>query len=223
MVQAKQGKVEAHVPMMGKNGKFEFKRGPNNPVDTDLLVLDEVSMIDVSLFAKLLSALRSKTRLILVGDTHQLPAVGPGNVLRDCIASKLIPTTELTIIKRQDAGLIIRNCHAIKNGEDIVVDNEGSADFFFMQERAEADIVNTIKDLVKTRLPVKFNVDPVRDIQVLSPLREKTPLSCKNMNPVLQALMNPNPALKESRFRVGDKVIQLKNDYIRDIINGDIG
>ncbi len=210
-------------PRMGKDGKFEFARGPNFPVDTDLLVLDEVSMIDVSLFAKLLSALRSKTRLILVGDTHQLPAVGAGNVLRDCIASKLIPTTELTIIKRQDAGLIIRNCHAIKNGQDIKVDNEGSKDFFFMQERAEEDMVNTIKALVKTRLPVKFQVDPLRDIQVLSPLREKTPLSCKSLNPVLQELLNPNPALKESRFRVGDKVIQLKNDYDRDIINGDIG
>jgi len=210
-------------PQMGKDGKFEFARGPKFPVDADLIVLDEVSMVDVPLMAKFLSALKPTTRLVLVGDTHQLPAVGAGNVLRDCIASKLIPTTELTIIKRQDAGLIIRNCHKIKNGEDIEVDNEKSTDFFFLRERTEADMVDTIKGLVKTRLPTKYQVDPLRDIQVLSPLREKTPLSCKNMNVVLQALMNPNPAMKESRFRVGDKVIQLKNDYDRDIINGDIG
>jgi exodeoxyribonuclease V alpha subunit len=203
--------------------KFIFSRGAGNPVPADLVVLDEVSMVDVTLMARLLEALSPSTRLILVGDTYQLPPVGAGNVLKDAIASGVIPTTELTIIKRQDEGLIIRNCHRIKNGEDIEVGNSSAKDFFFLQRESEDEIRETLLDLVSRRLPDSYKADPLRDIQVLSPLREKTGLSCKALNAEFQKRLNPHPPVEGCRFRAGDKVIQNRNNYEKDVINGDIG
>jgi len=203
--------------------KFIFGRGAGNPVPADLVVLDEVSMVDVPLMARLLEALAPGTRLILVGDTYQLPPVGAGNVLKDAISSGVIPTTELTIIKRQDEGLIIRNCHRIKNGEDIEVGNSSAKDFFFLQRESEDEIRETILDLVSRRLPDSYKADPLRDVQVLSPLREKTGLSCKALNAEFQKRLNPNPPVEGCRFRSGDKVIQNRNNYEKDVINGDIG
>jgi len=203
--------------------KFIFSRGAGNPVPADLVVLDEVSMVDVPLMARLLDALAPGTRLILVGDTYQLPPVGAGNVLKDAIASEIIPTTELTIIKRQDEGLIIRNCHRIKNGQDIEVDNAAGSDFFFLQRESEEEIRETLLDLVSRRLPESYKADALRDIQVITPLREKTGLSCKALNAEFQKRLNPNPEVEKCRFRVRDKVIQNRNEYEKDIINGDIG
>lgn len=186
-------------------------------------MLDEVSMVDTPLFARFFEAVAPGTRLVLVGDTYQLPSVGPGNILKDLIASGAVPSTELTIIKRQDEGLIIRNCHRIKNGEDIALGNSTARDFFFLRRDDPEEIRETILDLVSRRFPESYRADPLREVQVITPLREKTALSCKALNAEFQRRINPKPKLEGCRFKAGDKVIQTKNQYDLDIINGDIG
>ncbi|MDQ7829067.1 MAG: AAA family ATPase [Armatimonadota bacterium] len=203
--------------------RFVFTRDAENPVEADLIVLDEVSMVDTPLMARFLEAVAPGTRLILVGDTYQLPSVGPGNILKDLIASGAIPSTELTIIKRQDEGLIIRNCHRIKNGEDIELGNSTVRDFFFLKREDEESMQETILELVSRRFPESYHADPLKEVQVITPLREKTALSCKALNEVFQRRLNPKPKMDGVRFKVGDKVIQTKNQYDLDIINGDIG
>ncbi len=203
--------------------KFVFTRNADNPIQADLILLDEVSMVDTTLMARLLEAVAPGTILVMLGDTHQLPSVGPGNILKDMIQSGLIPCTELTIIKRQDEGLIIKNCHHIKNGQDIELDNSAAKDFFFMQREDEIDIQETVLELISNRLPKSYKADPLRDIQIITPLREKTELSCKALNELCQAKLNPNPKPDNCSFKVGDKVIQTKNDYEKEIVNGDIG
>jgi exodeoxyribonuclease V alpha subunit len=203
--------------------RFVFTRDTENPVEADLIVLDEVSMVDTPLMARFLEAVAPGTRLILVGDTYQLPSVGPGNILKDLIASGAIPSTELTIIKRQDEGLIIRNCHRIKNGEDIELGNSTARDFFFLKREDEESLQETILELVSRRFPESYKADPLKEVQVITPLREKTALSCKALNEVFQRRLNPTPKIDGVRFKVGDKVIQTKNQYDLDIINGDIG
>jgi len=207
-----------------KNGdSFSFTRNEGNPISADIIILDEVSMIDITLMTSFLKAVSPATRLIMVGDTYQLPSVGPGNVLKDMISSGRIPYTELTIIKRQDEGLIIRNCHRIKNGEDIIVDNEGAKDFFFMQRDSEEAVQDSILELITTRLKETYKVDSVKDIQIITPLRERTILSCRGLNKKCQESLNGNPRIENCIFKNGDKVIQTKNDYEKNIINGDIG
>jgi len=206
-----------------KEKGWKFTRDDSNPVDGDLIIVDEMSMVDVRLFASLLKALKPGTRLVLVGDTYQLPSVGPGNVLKDLIASKRLPCQELTIIKRQNPGLIIENCHAIKDGHDITISNGKSSDFFFLERETPEEIRNTIVDLVEKRLPSSYKAHPLRDIQVISPHKTRTILSCAELNPILQKTLNPNPPVKGWRWRVGDKVINRKNEYKLEIINGDIG
>ena len=149
--------------------------------------------------------------------------MGPGNVLKDLIASTAIPSTELTLIKRQDEGLIIRNCHRIKNGENIELGNSTARDFFFLTRDDEEAMQETILELVSHRLPESYQADPLRDVQVITPLREKTALSCKALNEVFQRRINPAPKQDGVRFKVGDKVIQTKNQYDLDIMNGDMG
>jgi exodeoxyribonuclease V alpha subunit len=204
-------------------GSFVFTRDAENPIAADVIVLDEVSMVDTPLMARFLEAVAPGTRLILVGDTYQLPSVGPGNILKDLIASDTIPSTELTIIKRQDEGLIIRNCHRIKNGEDIELGNSTARDFFFLKREDEEAMQETILELVSRRFPESYGADPLKEVQVITPLREKTALSCKALNEVFQHRLNPKPKMDGVRFKVGDKVIQTKNQYDLDIINGDIG
>jgi exodeoxyribonuclease V alpha subunit len=204
-------------------GSFVFTRDAENPVEADLIVLDEVSMVDTPLMARFLEAVAPGTRLILVGDTYQLPSVGPGNILKDLIASGAIPSTELSIIKRQDEGLIIRNCHRIKNGEDIELGNSTARDFFVLKRDGDEEIRETILDLVSRRFPESYHADPLKEVQVITPLREKTALSCKALNEIFQRRLNPKPKIDGVRFKVGDKVIQTKNQYDLDIINGDIG
>ena len=204
-------------------GRFVFTRDAEHPIEADLIVLDEVSMVDTPLMARFLEAVAPGTRLILVGDTYQLPSVGPGNILKDLIASGAVPSTELTIIKRQDEGLIIRNCHRIKNGEDIELGNSTARDFFVLKRDGDEAIRETILELVSRRFPESYQADPLREVQVITPLREKTALSCKALNEAFQRRLNPTPTLDGVRFKVGDKVIQTKNQYDLDIINGDIG
>lgn len=201
---------------------FVFTRDARRPIEADLIILDELSMVDVSLMARFLEAVNHDTRLVLVGDPYQLPSVGPGNVLRDLLESKIIPAAELTIIKRQDEGLIIKNCHRIKGGEDILVDNT-SPDFRFIALQDEEEIQSKIMDLAATVIPGSRKLDLLRDIQVISPLREKTLLSCKHLNEKLQRALNPAAPMESCRFKLGDKVIQMKNDYERGIVNGDVG
>ena len=203
--------------------RFVFTRDADNPISADIIIIDETSMVDVNLMASLLDAVSPHSRLILVGDSYQLPSVGPGNVLKDLIASGVIPCAELTIIKRQDPGLITTNCHRIKNGQGIKINNSEGSDFFFLKRESETEIRETILDLVTRRIPESYGVDPLRDVQILSPLREKSSLSCRALNEICQQALNPNPPVKGSIFRKGDKVINKKNNYDFDILNGDVG
>lgn len=210
---------------------FVFTRNAENPIDADIIILDEMSMVDVPLMASFLDAVSKSAKLILVGDHHQLPPVGPGSVLLDAIRSTVIPTTELTQIKRQEeeTGDIIKNCHRIKNGQDIIANVEDTAtisgsDFYVVNLQAEEAIRDHIIHLVSKQLPRQFpDLDPLVDIQVITPHRQKHSLSCDGLNPVLQAAINRGEQCGSSIFRVGDKVIQTKNDYKLEIINGDIG
>lgn len=206
-----------------------FNRNASRPLRSDLLVVDEASMIDVELMASLLEALQPPTHLLLVGDVDQLPSVGPGSVLNDLIESKRFQTIRLTEIFRQREGSLISvNAQRINQGEMPEIDGlgiESGQDFFFI-ERPEPDRAReTILELVVERIPRQFGLDPGRDIQVLTPMI-KRPLGVEQLNGLLQERLNP----ADQRFRagafqiaVGDKVMQVKNDYTKDVFNGDIG
>ncbi len=206
-----------------------FARGPDRPLDCDLLVADEASMIDVPLFSKLLRALPEKAHLLLVGDVDQLPSVGPGAALGDIIRSGAVPVVRLTEIFRQAAGSrIITSAHKINAGSlpDLVGD-PGSDFFFIEREEAEA-IQTTILDLVKSRIPKKLGCDAIRDIQVLCPMNRGS-LGARQMNALLQEELNPGRDGESAadsfgtRFRLRDKVIQTRNNYDKSVFNGDIG
>lgn len=208
-------------------------------IETDALIIDEASMLDVPLTSIVIRALSSLTALIFVGDVDQLPSVGPGQVLNDLIRSQRIPVTRLTEVFRQAAGsLIIRNAHFINQGE-LPVKGEASDDFFVMAmpeknaagERIEVgtlaqSVVATVADLVATRLPARYGFDPFADIMVLSPMNG-TISGVANLNSVIQKRLNPSPAKFVERagirFGVGDRVIQTRNNYDLDIFNGDTG
>lgn len=202
-------------------GEYSFRRCESNQLDHDVVIMDEASMVDTSIFHSLVMAIRPGSRLILVGDTNQLPSVGPGKILQDLIDSG-VPCASLERIKRQDPGLIIKNCHQVKNGSMIEIDNR-SEDFFFIERQEVGQISSEIVDLVAGgRLARKFRIDPLVDLQVLSPLKEKTDLSCKALNSILQERMNEDNR-SEKRIWTGDKVIQVKNDYEIGLMNGDVG
>jgi exodeoxyribonuclease V alpha subunit len=205
--------------------KFYFSKNVINPIDADIIILDESSMIDQSLFFHFLDAVKSGTRLIFVGDHYQLPAVGAGNILRDMIESGVIALAQLTEIKRQKnskESLIVKNCHLIKDGKNIIFDNK-SKDFFFIPEDSPEKIQEIVYGLFR-RIKEKYSADPLRDIQILSPLKTKTVLSCDAFNILLQEKLNICYRLENKAFfKTGDKVIQTKNDYEKNIINGDIG
>lgn len=208
-------------------GNWSFARGFGNPIEADAIVLDEVSMVDTRLMARFIEAVDLGTRLILVGDIHQLPSVGPGNVLGELIESGMVPFAELTKIKRQDPGLIVINCHRIKDGmapelPEGAKDEAGNdRDFIFVQRDNPVSIQQAISDLVCDRIPGSLGFNALSEIQVLSPVKTSTDLSCTALNDVLRDRLNPGET--RGRFRVGDKVIQMKNDYDNDIVNGDIG
>lgn len=202
--------------------KRAFTHDENNPIDADVLIVDESSMIDIVLMDQLLRALPDKITLILVGDTDQLPSVGPGNVLRDIISSGAIPCTRLDTIFRQDTrGMIVRNAHHINNGEEM---EGGGSDFFFIETQEPDRIVSRVCDLVTSRIPSKFHIPP-QDIQVLTPMR-RNQLGADNLNVVLQNAINPvGPSLRRGLtiFRRGDRVMQMRNNYDKEVFNGDVG
>jgi exodeoxyribonuclease V alpha subunit len=203
-----------------------FARQHGRPIDADAIVVDEASMLDLALADALLQATADGTRLILVGDVDQLPSVGPGAVLRDVIASKRVPTVFLTQIFRQAAGsLIVENAHRIHDGV-IPESAKGKSGEFYVIERAEAEAAaELIRELVTKRIPQGFGLDPVRDIQVLTPMHHG-PAGAIALNERLQQSLNPSGPSVQRRQRVlrlGDKVMQLRNDYDREIYNGDVG
>lgn len=202
--------------------KRAFAHDETNPIDADVLIVDESSMIDIVLMDQLLRALPDRITLILVGDTDQLPSVGPGNVLRDIIASGAIPCNRLDTIFRQDTrGMIVRNAHHINAGEEM---EAGGSDFFFIETQDPGMVVSRVCDLVTTRIPGKFHIPPA-DIQVLTPMR-KNQLGADNLNVVLQQAVNPSgPGLKRGLtvFRRGDRVMQMRNNYDKEVFNGDVG
>ena len=203
-----------------------FKKGFDNPIEADALIVDEASMIDVTLMNALLRALPDRTRLLLVGDVDQLPSVGPGNVLLDIIDSGVIPVVRLTEIFRQAMeSQIVLNAHRINQGKVPEIENRKSSDFFFLEERDPERSVGLILDLCSRRLPEHGNWDPVRDIQVLTPMyRGET--GATNLNRRLQQTLNPGgSSLRHSNneFKVGDKVLQVRNNYDKGVFNGDMG
>jgi len=203
-----------------------FKRNRQNPLECDLIIIDEASMIDTVLMYNLLKAIPSQARVILIGDINQLPSVGPGNVLKDLIASETIPTNNLTEIFRQAAGSrIITNAHRINQGLFPDIHNHTDSDFFFIEAVETEDVLKQIVQLASTRLPRKYNLNALTDIQVLAPMR-KGIIGTDNLNQVLQEELNPN---KQSLYRLGrkystgDKVMQIRNNYQKEVFNGDIG
>lgn len=201
----------------GAEGKAGFERNENNPLETDLIIVDEMSMVDITLMHSLLKAIAVGTRLILVGDVNQLPSVGPGSVLRDIIESHNCNVVMLTKIFRQaSTSDIIVNAHKINHGEEVILDNK-SMDFFFLK-RYDADvIINVVLQLIKQKLPKFVDAEPY-DIQVLTPMR-KGLLGVERLNGILQQYLNPpmkNKLEKEHGdilFREGDKVMQIRNNY----------
>ena len=207
-------------------GERQFKKGYDDRLEVDALIVDEASMIDVVLLNALLRALPDHARLVLVGDIDQLPSVGPGNVLRDIIDSAEVPVVRLTQIFRQaQKSHIIRNAHRINSGEMPIVENDAAADFYFIQEGDPERVVELVEELCATRLPSYQGWDRRNDIQVLSPMyRGET--GALNLNQRLQQRLNPHGQAHSHRgaeFRVGDKVMQVKNNYDKGVFNGDIG
>jgi exodeoxyribonuclease V alpha subunit len=203
-----------------------FKRDRHRPIEAGAVVVDETSMLDLPTADALTQAIAPGTRLLLVGDEDQLPSVGPGAVLRDVIASGAIPCVRLRQIFRQAArSLIVTNAHRINEGELPVTGGAGDADFFIVERRDPERARATVLELVATRIPDRFGLDPVRDIQVLTPMN-RGPAGAIALNEALQAALNPaGPALVRGArtYRVGDKVMQLRNDYDKNVYNGDVG
>ena len=207
-----------------------FKRNEGNPLDCDLLVVDETSMVDVSPMSHVLRALPANASLLLVGDVDQLPSVGPGMVLRHLIESKVVPVVRLTEVFRQAAhSRIITTAHRINEGfmPDLPT-RQTESDFYFIDRAEPEQISATLLEMVKTRIPAKFKFDPIRDIQVLCPMNRGS-LGVRELNVNLQTEWNP-PRTEEPMvekfgwlFRVRDKVIQTENNYDKDVFNGDIG
>ena len=203
-----------------------FTYTADNPLPADVLVVDESSMIDIELAASLFSALRPTTTVVLVGDIDQLPSVGPGNVLRDLIAD-VVPSTRLDVVFRQKTGgWIVRNAHRVNEGQGFEAPPAGEpSDFFFVPCEDPERTLRLTLELVERRIPARYNLSPLQDIQVLTPMR-KNLLGADNLNAVLQQGLNPHgPALHRAgrAFRVGDRVMQMRNDYDKDVFNGDVG
>lgn len=226
--------------------QMAFARNAERPLEADLLVVDEASMVDTVLFRQLLEAVPPPCQLVLVGDVDQLPSVGPGTVLGDVIRSAAVEVVTLDEIFRQaGASRIVVNAHRINRGEMPLLAEEGAGeragetrqrgaphlregladDFFFVERDEPEDVLTVVKELVAHRIPRRFGLDPVGDVQVLTPMHRGT-LGAANLNAELQALLNPHgrELARGSRlFRTGDKVIQQRNDYDLEVFNGDIG
>ena len=205
-----------------------FKRDAANPLDLDLLVVDETSMVDVVLMYQLLRAVPRRACLVLVGDVDQLPSVGPGAVLADVIASGAVPVVRLTEIFRQAGrSWIVRAAHAVRRGEVPESAAPGQGDFYFVEANEPSAAVERIVTMVRERIPKRFGLDPFRDVQVLTPMN-RSELGAHALNARLQAVLNPPAGGAEVerfgwKFRAGDKVLQTRNNYQKEVFNGDIG
>jgi exodeoxyribonuclease V alpha subunit len=206
-----------------------FRRSGDHHLDADLVVVDEVSMVDVVLMNQLLRAVPPSACVVLVGDVDQLPSVGAGSVLADVIASGAVRVARLTEVHRQAReSYIIQAAHAVNRGEEPESAPAGRGDFYHVEADDPPTILDRILFMVKERIPAKFDLDPARDVQVLSPMN-KSELGVNNLNAKLQEALNPpGPGKKETprfgvTFRVGDKVIQTRNNYQREVFNGDVG
>lgn len=221
-----------------EHDKPVFKRNIRNPLECDALIVDELSMVDINVFASLVAAIPFGCRLVMVGDSDQLPPVGAGNVLSDLIESKLLPVVQLKEVFRQALNsLIVTNAHRIVNGEQIIMDRK-DGDFFFMERHNSQSAANTVAELYSERLPQAYGYSPFSDIQVLCPSR-KGEIGTNNLNRMLQSLVNPPKKDKAEintgfrLYREGDKVMQIKNNYNIEwekgkekgegVFNGDIG
>ncbi|MBR3968908.1 MAG: ATP-dependent RecD-like DNA helicase [Clostridia bacterium] len=221
------------------DNKQSFARNEKNPIDCDAIIIDEASMLDSLLFESLLHAIKLSTRIILVGDTDQLPSVSAGNVLNDILSSNLYSSVALKKVFRQaKTSTIVTNAHAIINGEESNLSNK-SDDFFMMHRDFASDVASTVLELCDTRLPNVYNLNPLTDIQVLCPSR-KGQTGTVNLNNLLQSTLNPRNnnqpqlAYKGVYYRTGDKVMQIKNNYDLQwerengeigygVFNGDVG
>jgi exodeoxyribonuclease V alpha subunit len=205
-----------------------FRRDERRPLECDLVVVDETSMVDVPLMHALLRAVPPAAALILVGDVDQLPSVGPGQVLADIIGSGVVPTVRLTEIFRQASeSRIILNAHRINRGEmPELARGDAAGDFVFVEAAEPDEAARRLLEIVRLRIPQRFGLDPVRDIQVLCPMNRGA-VGARSLNVELQKLLNPgaDPVIERfgSLFGVGDKVMQIENDYDKDVYNGDIG
>lgn len=213
--------------LMGYTPGEGFVYDQDNPLDVDMLIVDETSMLDLLLFNDMLKALKPESHLMLVGDVDQLPSVGAGNVLRDVIASGVAHVTRLDTIFRQDeASHIVVNAHRINNGDAPFMDNN-SKDFYFFGEEDPVSAAELVVDIVHNRLPNKFNVDPVDEVQVIAPMY-RGPIGVHSLNEALQKALNGDKRVAQKQlggrtFRAGDKVMQTRNNYEKEVFNGDIG
>jgi len=205
-----------------------FSRNEENPLDCDLLVVDETSMVDVPLMNALTKAIPARAGLLLVGDVDQLPSVGPGQVLADIIASNRIPVARLTEVFRQAAeSRIVVNAHRINHGQMPEPAKAGEvSDFYFIGITEPEQGVGKIIEMVRERMPKRFGLDPIKDIQVLCPMNRGA-LGARNLNIELQRVLNPNPSSTIERFgwrfSPGDRMMETQNDYDREVFNGDLG
>ncbi|MDB2384656.1 ATP-dependent RecD-like DNA helicase [Endozoicomonas sp.] len=208
--------------------KFDFKKNAENPMETDLLVVDESSMVDIVLMNQLLRAVPDNAAVLLVGDVDQLPSVGPGAVLGDLMESGKVPVARLTEIFRQAAtSQIITGAHAINRGQAPRQSRKGEdTDFYYMTGQEPEELFAKLMSVVTKRLPEKFGFDPVKDIQVLAPMN-RGGLGARSLNVALQEALNADAHPKVTRFgwtfAPGDKVIQTVNNYDKEVFNGDIG
>jgi exodeoxyribonuclease V alpha subunit len=214
--------------LLGYSPAEGFKHNAKNPLPVDMLVVDEASMLDMVLANTLLKALQPGTHLLLVGDVDQLPSVGAGDVLRDVIDSGLAPVTRLSLIFRQAAGShIITNAHRINQGEMPIFERD-SQDFFLFPAQSVEEAADWVEQVVCTRIPGKFNLNPREQVQVLAPMY-RGPVGVMALNTRLQAALNPPAAGKPEKLlfgsilRLGDKVMQTQNNYDKEVYNGDIG
>jgi exodeoxyribonuclease V alpha subunit len=205
-----------------------FRRAAENPLECDLLVVDETSMVDVMLMQALMKAVPNNAALLIVGDIDQLPSVGPGQVLADVILSSAIAVVRLTEVFRQAAqSRIITSAHKINQGSIPDLSKpEVDSDFYFVQADDPETAVQRIVELVKTRIPQRFGLDPIRDVQVLCPMN-RGGVGARSLNVELQKVLNPAGERRVERFgwtfAPGDKVMQIENDYDKEVYNGDIG
>ncbi len=214
--------------MLGFMPQGGFDYDEDDPLDGDMFIIDESSMLDLVLFYNLLKAIKPESHLMLVGDVDQLPSVGAGNVLRDVIDSGIAHVTRLvTIFRQSEDSLIVLNAHRVNHGDMPHINNK-SLDFFFFREEDPEAAAELVVDIVRNRMPSRFGIDPLNDIQVIVPMY-RGPIGVDALNVSLQAALNgsgryrPEKKVMGRLFRAGDKVLQTKNNYDKEVFNGDIG